>query len=160
MLKERNNICCTIVEYCVPSHGKTCTSTFSLVLQTKEKCSTHTRTCVLLHRIAWYVIIVFHNASNLNRTTLTIIHFNETTIVNRYSQKLLCARFIFPERFITLISFSKADLASCVESRRFISGQCFFLGKHLISWRTKKQLYVSRSSLEAEYRALIFLATC
>jgi len=39
------------------------------------------------------------------------------------------------------------------------SSQCFFLGKSLISWRTKKQLIVSRSSFEAEYHALAS-ATC
>jgi hypothetical protein len=50
-------------------------------------------------------------------------------------------------------------LAGCLDSRRSISGQCFYLGKSLISWRTKKQLTVSRSSSEAEYRAL-GAATC
>jgi hypothetical protein len=50
-------------------------------------------------------------------------------------------------------------LGGCLDSRRSISGQCFYLGKSLISWRTKKQLTVSRSFFEAVYRAL-GAATC
>ncbi|GAU11490.1 hypothetical protein TSUD_344800 [Trifolium subterraneum] len=54
---------------------------------------------------------------------------------------------------------SNTDWAGCIDTRRSVSGQCFFIGKSLISWRTKKQLTVSRSSSEAEYRALA-AATC
>jgi hypothetical protein len=50
--------------------------------------------------------------------------------------------------------FSDADCAGCKDTRRSIFGQCFFIGRSLVSWRTKKQLTVLRSSLEAEYRAL------
>jgi hypothetical protein len=60
---------------------------------------------------------------------------------------------------LQILGFSDADWAGCKYSRRSISGQCFFLGQSLISWRTKKQPTVARSSSEAEYRALV-AATC
>lgn len=64
---------------------------------------------------------------------------------------------MFRTRYIS--SFLEPHLCRFKDTRRSIPGQCFFLGQSLISWRTKKQVTVSRSSSEAEY-CVLASATC
>jgi len=53
-----------------------------------------------------------------------------------------------------LKAFSDLDWAGCRDSRCSIMRFSVYLGTSLISWQSKKQSIVSRSSSEAEYRAL------
>ena len=51
-------------------------------------------------------------------------------------------------------AYSDADWVGDPTDRCSITGFCFPLGTSLVSWRSKKQDVVSRSSTKAKYRAL------
>ncbi|KAF5465898.1 hypothetical protein F2P56_015863 [Juglans regia] len=54
----------------------------------------------------------------------------------------------------TLSAFSDADWAGCPDDRKSTGGYCVYFGNHLISWGSKKQPTVARSSTEAEYKSV------
>lgn len=55
--------------------------------------------------------------------------------------------------------FSNSDWAGSVDDRRSTIGACIFLCPNILTWTAKKQSTVSRSSTEAEYRALATTST-
>ncbi|KAH9649096.1 retrovirus-related pol polyprotein from transposon RE1 [Citrus sinensis] len=55
---------------------------------------------------------------------------------------------------ISLTAYTDADWACDVDDRKSVGAYCVYLGQNLISWSSKKQQTVARSSTESEYRAL------
>ncbi|XP_004292800.1 PREDICTED: uncharacterized mitochondrial protein AtMg00810-like [Fragaria vesca subsp. vesca] len=53
-----------------------------------------------------------------------------------------------------IMGYTDTDWAGNSLDRKSTTGFCTFVGGNLVSWRSKKQTVVSRSSAEAEYRAM------
>ncbi|KAH9699250.1 hypothetical protein KPL71_024275 [Citrus sinensis] len=58
-----------------------------------------------------------------------------------------------------ITSFIDADWGSDLDDRKSIGVYCVYLGNNLISWSSKKQTVVTKSSTESEYRALASAAS-
>jgi hypothetical protein len=90
----------------------------------------------------------------------TATHYHAACRVVRYLKHNPGRGLMFPRSLeLQILGYSDADWAGCIDTRKSISGYCFFIGNSLVSWKAKKQIIVSRSSSEAEYRALS-TATC
>ena len=60
---------------------------------------------------------------------------------------------------MNLECFVDVDWASSVDDRRSTSGCRVFLGGNLITWSSRKQHVVARTSTEVEYKALALATT-
>ncbi|XP_020211192.1 uncharacterized protein LOC109796007 [Cajanus cajan] len=55
---------------------------------------------------------------------------------------------------LNLTAYSDSDWGSDLDDRKSTTGFCVYLGQNLVSWCSRKQQAVSRSSTEAEYRGI------
>ncbi|KAI3780881.1 hypothetical protein L2E82_10874 [Cichorium intybus] len=93
-------------------------------------------------------------------TAPTTVHWGAVLRILRYLRGTQFQTLVFPSTSsLKLCAYSDADWDSDPHDRKSTTGFCIFLGDSLISWKSKKQDVVSRSSTEAEYRAMA-VTTC
>jgi len=85
----------------------------------------------------------------------TTVHWAAVKRIIRYVKGTIHLGLKISRSKSMLVSaFSDADWAGCPDDRRSTGGFAIFLGSNLISWSARKQATVSRSSTEAEYKAM------
>ncbi|KAJ4721114.1 Retrovirus-related Pol polyprotein from transposon TNT 1-94 [Melia azedarach] len=105
--------------------------------------------------ISYYVGIVSQFMHNPNEEHMKVVLRIIKYLKNSPGMGLL---FTKVEK-IEVEVYTDADWAGSSLDRRSISGYCTFLGGNLVTWRSKKQSVVARSSAEAEFRSMA-LAIC
>lgn len=82
-------------------------------------------------------------------------HFDAAYRILRYLKGTPGKGLMFRKRDNLQIEvYTDADWAGSSTDRRSTSGYCTFIGGNLVTWRSKKQSVVARSSAEAEFRSL------
>ncbi|KAM0961728.1 hypothetical protein ACFX2A_021434 [Malus domestica] len=91
--------------------------------------------------------------------TPTELHFGAVKRIIRYLKGTIHTGINYTANTLfSLSAFSDSDWAADLNTRRSVTGYVVFLGHNPISWQAKKQNSVSRSSTEAEYKALAHTA--
>ena len=90
----------------------------------------------------------------------TQAHYNAALRVLRYLKQAPGQGILLSSQSdVCLTAYCDSDWGKCSNSRKSVIGFCIMVGASPISWRSKKQYVVARSTAEAKYRA-ITTATC
>ncbi|KAF5471074.1 hypothetical protein F2P56_011546 [Juglans regia] len=82
-------------------------------------------------------------------------HWSAVKRVLRYLKGTINLGLLFrPQSSLHLQTYCDVDWGGCPDDRRSTGGFCIYLGSHLVSWSSKKQSTVARSSTEVEYKSL------
>lgn len=76
-------------------------------------------------------------------------HWDAVMHVVRYLKGSISQGLFYPAlSTLSMTGFCDADWGACAFSGRSLTGYCVFLGGSLVSWKTKKQKAISKSSAD------------
>jgi hypothetical protein len=82
-------------------------------------------------------------------------HMNAISRILRYLKGCPGKGILFSNHgHLNVEGFTDADWAGSIDDRKSTSGYCVFVGGNIVSWRSKKQNVVARSTAEAEFRSM------
>ncbi|GKU97380.1 hypothetical protein SLEP1_g10529 [Rubroshorea leprosula] len=104
---------------------------------------------------------IMHSVSLLSRFmhSPSEIHFKAAKRILRYVKGTTDFGVLYKcSTNVKLIGFTDGDWAGSEEDMKSTSGQCFSIGSRVISWSSKKQDSIAKSTAEAEYIAVSLAA--
>ena len=153
LLHEYNLQQCRPLKLPMDTHTKL-TSTSGSLLQDPEKYQRLIGKLIYLTITRPDIAFTVHVLSKFMHNP-TSSHYQAGIRVLRYlascpSQGILLAR----DSQAQLTAYCDSDWAGCPTTRRSTSGFCILLGASPLSWKSKRQSVVARSTAEAEYRSM------
>ncbi|GJZ76996.1 ribonuclease H-like domain-containing protein [Tanacetum coccineum] len=110
------------------------------------------------------LIYLTHTRPNISYVVYCLSQFMHKPLKSRLKIALKVLRYlkglprkgihIFKCPIVSLETFVDADWAKCLVIRKYVTGFCLFLNGSLVSWKSKKQNTLSKSTVEAEYRVM------
>jgi hypothetical protein len=82
-------------------------------------------------------------------------HLDAVNRILRYLKSCPGKRILFSRNgHLDIEGYTYANWARSLDDRKSTSGYCMFVGGNLVSWKSKKQSVVARSTAEAEFRSM------
>ncbi|XP_042958161.1 uncharacterized mitochondrial protein AtMg00810-like [Carya illinoinensis] len=118
----------------------------------------------LYRQLVGKLLYLTHTRPNFTHNVHLLSQFMETPRIPNYNAILKVLRYLkgtpgqglfFPvDSQLNLTAYLDASLVDCPDTRLSTTRFYVFIGKSLVSWKSKKQTTVSRSSAESEYRSI------
>ena len=115
----------------------------------------------MYQRLVGRLIYLSHTQSNIAYVVSVIsqfmhspkeVHLQVAHRVLQYLKGTLGKDILFKRnKGLVLEAYTDADYARSIVDKRLTFGYCPFLSENLVTWRSKKQNVVARSSVEAEF---------
>ncbi|GJT94280.1 ribonuclease H-like domain-containing protein [Tanacetum coccineum] len=97
-----------------------------------------------------------HMANFLQVASGTLLSQNQTCHT-QFSETLDYGLHLYSSFITSFVGYTNADWVGCPSTRQFTFGYYVFMGDNLLSWSSKRQHTLSRSSAKAEYQGVTII---